>query len=104
MKANIKKQHPSQLSSTMKFLPQSYGEVTTTFHDDFTGGVEVWVSSAVCLLELCGLETEKLRVDVEAAKRWERVLSRGSTGSSMGGVFSEIFMLVIYQWSLMYVT
>ena len=27
------------------------------------------VSSAVCLLELCGLETEKLRVDVEAAKR-----------------------------------
>ena len=27
------------------------------------------VSSAVCLLELCGLETEKLWVDVEAAKR-----------------------------------
>lgn len=33
----------------------------------FSAGV---VSSAVCLLELCGLETEKLRVDVEAAKRY----------------------------------
>ena len=31
------------------------------------------VSSAVCLLELCGLETEKLRVDVEAAKQVVRL-------------------------------
>ncbi|CAE8723169.1 unnamed protein product [Polarella glacialis] len=40
------------------------------------------VSSAVCLLELCSLETEKLRVDVEAAKRiYIQKIALGQRGS-----------------------
>eukprot|EP00931_Biecheleriopsis_adriatica_P046808 TRINITY_DN26928_c0_g1_i1.p1 TRINITY_DN26928_c0_g1~~TRINITY_DN26928_c0_g1_i1.p1 ORF type:complete len:3379 (-),score=748.43 TRINITY_DN26928_c0_g1_i1:238-10323(-) len=40
------------------------------------------VSSAVCLLELCGLETEKLRVDVEAAKRiYTHTIQRSKVGA-----------------------
>lgn len=50
------------------------------------------VSSAVCLLELCGLETEKLRVDVEAAKRiYSHAVQNSESGSRSAASVIQLF-------------